>query len=81
MLPLLVHRRLADILAQMDEINRVWDSRIGQPVELHTGVNTGIVVAGEIGAGLDGAYAVTGDTTNLASRLQSLLERGRSWSD
>jgi adenylate cyclase len=48
-----------------------WIRRIGSPLALHIGVNTGPVVAGQIGSGPGAAYAVTGDAVNTAARLQS----------
>jgi class 3 adenylate cyclase/tetratricopeptide (TPR) repeat protein len=61
--------------ARMERINDRWAPRLGHRLKLHIGVNTGPVVAGEIGSG--GAYAVTGDTTNTASRLQNLAQGGQ----
>ncbi len=66
---LLMHER-------MDALNRRWERRVGRPLALHIGVNTGPVVAGRIGAAADAAYAVTGDTVNTASRLQSAAPAG-----
>ncbi len=61
---------------RMDTLNRRWERRVGRPLALHIGVNTGPVVAGRIGSGADAAYAVTGDTVNTASRLQSAAASG-----
>jgi adenylate cyclase len=52
-------------------LNESWERRLGKPLALHVGVNTGPVVAGTIGSAASGAYAVTGDTVNTAARLQS----------
>ena len=42
---------------------------------MHTGINTGLVVTGEVK--LDkGTHGIAGDTINLAARLQSLAESG-----
>ena len=57
-------------------LNLRWERRLGRPLALHIGVNTGPVVAGRIGAAADAAYAVTGDTVNTASRLQSAAPSG-----
>ncbi len=61
---------------RMRELNRRWERRVGRPLALHVGINTGPVVAGRIGGSPDAAYAVTGDTVNTASRLQSAAPAG-----
>ena len=61
---LLMHERVG-------ALNERWERRLGKPLSLHVGVNTGPVVAGTIGSAAGGAYAVTGDTVNTAARLQS----------
>ena len=53
-----------------------WKHRLQQPLRLHIGVNTGRVVAGQIGTSASAAYAVTGDAVNVASRLQSAAPPG-----
>ncbi len=62
---------------RMEAINRRWHDRLGEALILHTGVNTGTVVAGQIGSEAGGAYAVTGDTITTASRLQSAAAPGQ----
>jgi class 3 adenylate cyclase/tetratricopeptide (TPR) repeat protein len=44
--------------------------RIGRPLEMRIGINTGPVVIGKIGDDLRMDYTAVGDTTNLAARLQ-----------
>ncbi len=61
---------------RMDTLNLRWERRVGRPLALHIGLNTGPVVAGRIGSTADAAYAVTGDTVNTASRLQSAAPPG-----
>jgi adenylate cyclase len=63
---------------RMAAVSRTWERRIGRPLALHVGVNTGPVVAGTLGAAADGAYAVTGDTVNTAARLQSAAPPGQT---
>jgi adenylate cyclase len=63
---------------RMGAINRRWEYRLGESLALHIGVNTGPVVAGNLGATSGAAYAVTGDTVNTASRLQGAAQPGQT---
>jgi class 3 adenylate cyclase/tetratricopeptide (TPR) repeat protein len=56
--------------AAMDEVNEGLPS--GVDFALRVGVNTGEVLAGAVGA----SYTVTGDTVNVAARLQSAARPG-----
>lgn len=56
-----------------------WKQMIGQPLALHIGVNTGPVVAGNLGGASGAAYAVTGDTVNTASRLLGAAVSGETF--
>ncbi|MBW1786569.1 MAG: AAA family ATPase [Deltaproteobacteria bacterium] len=49
------------------------EKKVGQPLFMHTGINTGLVVTGDT-AGETGTHGVTGDTINLASRLKDLAK-------
>jgi class 3 adenylate cyclase/tetratricopeptide (TPR) repeat protein len=51
------------------------EKKIGQPVSMHSGINTGLVVTGKVDRE-KGIHGVSGDTINLASRLQGLAKRG-----
>ena len=51
------------------------EDRIGQPLAMHSGISTGLVVIGEVDLE-KGAHGVSGDTINLASRLTSLAKPG-----
>jgi class 3 adenylate cyclase/tetratricopeptide (TPR) repeat protein len=51
------------------------EKKIGQSISMHTGINTGLVVTGEMDAE-KGTHGVSGDTINLASRLSSLAKTG-----
>ena len=63
---------------QVGALSRRWERRLGQPLALHAGVNTGPVVAGNLGAASGAAYAVSGDTVNTASRLQGAAGPGET---
>jgi predicted ATPase/class 3 adenylate cyclase len=51
------------------------EEQIGEPLFMHTGVNTGLVVTGEVHLE-GGTHGASGDTINLASRLSSLAGPG-----
>ena len=55
-----------------------WEDRLGQPLLLHIGVNTGEVVAGTLGNTAQANYVVTGDTVNTSARLQSTAGPGET---
>ena len=53
----------------------------GRPLGLHIGIASGEVVAAVIGAGGKSKYSVTGDTVNLAARLDALAATGETLID
>ena len=58
--------------AAMDEINKDIEAATGSRFQLRVGVNSGEVLAGQVGDG----YTVIGDAVNVASRLQSAARPG-----
>jgi class 3 adenylate cyclase/tetratricopeptide (TPR) repeat protein len=50
-------------------------SKIGQPISMHSGIHTGLVVTGEINFNT-GTHGISGDTINLAARFSSLAKAG-----
>jgi predicted ATPase/class 3 adenylate cyclase len=63
----------------VEAINRLDDdlAEIGVSLGVRIGINTGIVVVGDIGTGeFRDSMAVVGETPNLAARLQALAEPG-----
>jgi class 3 adenylate cyclase len=52
-----------------------YEERIGQPLSMHTGINTGLVVTGEVDLE-KGTHGIAGDTINLAARLSGLGKEG-----
>jgi class 3 adenylate cyclase len=65
-------REIHDIVHRMSP--RV-EEKIGHRLSMHTGMNTGLVVTGEVNAA-KGTHGVVGDTLNLASRLADLAKPG-----
>ncbi|WEX77018.1 AAA family ATPase [Sinorhizobium numidicum] len=61
-----------EMVSRAGRVGERWRKRIGSPLSLHVGVNTGTVVTGAFGAGDTKSYSVTGDTVNTAQRLQSM---------
>jgi class 3 adenylate cyclase len=64
-------RAAKEIHDLVEEISPQFEERVGQPLSMHTGINTGLVVTGEVDLE-KGTHGVSGDTINLASRLSTL---------
>src|SRR3954454_11342526 len=58
--------------AAMDEINKDIEAATGSRFQLRVGINSGEVLAGQVGDG----YTVIGDAVNVASLLQSAAKPG-----
>jgi len=59
----------------VDALSPEVEKRIGLPISMHTGINTGLVVTGKVDME-KGTHGIAGDTINLASRLSSLAKGG-----
>ena len=51
------------------------EKRTGKPITMHTGINTGLIVTGEVDT-QKGTHGLSGDTINVASRLSTLAKAG-----
>ncbi|MDX1467834.1 MAG: adenylate/guanylate cyclase domain-containing protein [Acidimicrobiia bacterium] len=68
-------RATLEIHALVDEISPRYEKDIGRPLEMHSGINTGVVItsAGALDAADTGPL---GDTINVAARLEDLSKAG-----
>ena len=65
-------REIHDIV---EGLSPEMERKIGLPISMHSGINTGLVVIGQVDKE-KGTHGASGDTINLASRLQGLARRG-----
>lgn len=73
--PIRAIKAAREIHQLVDTISPEVEKRIGQSISMHTGINTGLVVTGEVNMER-GTHGVAGDTINLASRLSNLANPG-----
>jgi class 3 adenylate cyclase/AAA+ ATPase superfamily predicted ATPase len=73
--PIRAIRAAKEIHDLVDGLSPELEKRIGQPISMHSGINTGLVVTGDVDIE-KGTHGVAGDTINLASRLGNLAEAG-----
>jgi class 3 adenylate cyclase len=68
-------RAAREIHSVVIAINAELKATTGQPLAMHSGVSTGLVVTGDLDLE-KGSHGVLGSTVNLASRLSSLAKPG-----
>jgi predicted ATPase/class 3 adenylate cyclase len=73
--PVRAIRAAIEIHEWVAAISPDYEGKIGKPLAMHTGVNTGLVVTGEVNFEI-GTHGVAGDTVNVASRLSGLGNAG-----
>lgn len=74
--PLRAVRAALELHEAVEALNRDVEPRIGSPIGMHTGVNTGVVLTSE--TVLDGKQTgPLGDTINVAARLSALGTTGQ----
>ena len=61
-----------DMIAALGELNTQWKSEGRAELDIGIGINTGPMIAGNIGSEAIMSYTVIGDAVNLGSRLESL---------
>jgi len=73
--PIRAIKAAREIHQLVDAISPEVEKKIGQSISMHTGINTGLVVTGEVNMER-GTHGVAGDTINLASHLSNLANPG-----
>lgn len=61
-----------EMVKELARLNAKWTAEGRHPLDIGIGVNSGEMIAGNIGAEAIMSYTVIGDAVNLASRLESL---------
>ena len=73
--PVRALRAAREIHEIVNAMSHQFESKVGKPLSMHTGINTGLVVTGGVTTE-KGPLGVTGDTVNVASRLSGLAKPG-----
>jgi adenylate cyclase len=61
-----------EMVKVLGELNQAWTARGMTQLDIGIGVNSGDMIAGNIGSSSIMSYTVIGDNVNLGSRLESL---------
>ncbi|MGD2099136.1 MAG: adenylate/guanylate cyclase domain-containing protein [Desulfobacterales bacterium] len=66
-----------EIHDSVENLSPEIENKIGQPIAMHSGINTGLVITGEVDMD-HGTHGVAGDTINVAARLKNKAKAGSS---
>jgi adenylate cyclase len=61
-----------EMVRELAQLNRMWAARGMSQLDIGVGINSGDMIAGNIGSSAIMSYTVIGDNVNLGSRLESL---------
>ena len=60
------------MITTLNQLNREWASQGKPQLDIGIGINTGDMIAGNVGSDTIMSYTVIGDAVNLGARLESL---------
>lgn len=63
-----------EMLKKCELLNERYREKMGQEIEIGIGINSGMVVAGNLGSEDKISYSVTGDTVNTGKRIETLTK-------
>ncbi|MDX2245179.1 MAG: adenylate/guanylate cyclase domain-containing protein [Bacteroidia bacterium] len=63
-----------DMMKKLEELNARYREKMGREIEMGIGINSGEVVAGNLGSEDKISYSVTGDTVNTGKRIETLTK-------
>jgi len=69
--PIRAIKAAMEISKLVESLSPDYERKIGRKLSMHSGINTGLVVTGEVDLE-KGTHGIAGDTINLAARLSSL---------
>jgi adenylate cyclase len=67
-----------EMVRELGELNRHWAAAHRVQLDIGIGINSGDMIAGNIGSSAIMSYTVIGDNVNLGSRLESLNKEFRT---
>lgn len=67
-----------DMLVELDRLNKGWAAQGRPTLAIGIGINSGEMIAGNIGSDTVMSYTVIGDAVNLAARLESATKDQRA---
>jgi len=73
--PMRAVKAAVEIHDQVEDLSPHYEDKIGGPLTMHSGINTGLVVTGELNFE-KGVHGVAGDAVNVAARLSNAAKAG-----